>query len=339
MAYILLTCPSLFGYEDRIAKAISNAGHDVIRVDERVGNSFWEKSFTRIGFIRLLARKKRNKVREIETILEEHDIRRLIIISPETLTGEDVAQWKTRYPSLVIVVYNWDSQKQKPVTAAMQKAADVVFSFDPVDCQKNPSFRYLPLFHCWDKPQITSGPKLYDFSFIGSGRIQRIRLLARLQRLIRAEKKTYFFYIFAQSRLHYFLFVLLAKIYRFRGTISWQKIDYASFLKVTSETRCVIDIEHQRQRGLTMRTIETVFSGRAIATTNAEIAHHDFFKGDATFVLDRNNLKLPPLPKREHRIDDGLFWKYGIANWVSQILAPEVGLDETHILGARGQIE
>ncbi len=55
----------------------------------------------------------------------------------------------------------------------------------------------------------------------------------------------------------------------------------------------MLDVEHPRQRGLTMRTIETLLSGRKLITTNRHIVDSDLFDPSRVHVISREHPQVP----------------------------------------------
>jgi hypothetical protein len=95
--------------------------------------------------------------------------------------------------------------------------------------------------------------------------------------------------------------------------------------RVLWESFAVLDVEHPRQRGLTMRTFETIGAGKKLITTNTGIRDHDFFDERNILVVDRHAPRIPAgffevagvalAPAVRHR--------YSIAGWLDDLLADE----------------
>ena len=94
--------------------------------------------------------------------------------------------------------------------------------------------------------------------------------------------------------------------------------DVASIMR---RSKCVLDIQHPDQTGLTMRTIETVGSKKKIITTNKDIINYDFYDPSNILIIDRNN----PQINREfirgpfHGISESIRYKYTLAGWLEEI--------------------
>ena len=89
----------------------------------------------------------------------------------------------------------------------------------------------------------------------------------------------------------YFYNKLLNREYR---NVKWsdlrtEPLPTQTVRKIYDTSRCVLDVEHGKQRGLTIRTIEMLGMGKKVITTNALIAQYDFYNPQNFFILDREN--------------------------------------------------
>lgn len=93
--------------------------------------------------------------------------------------------------------------------------------------------------------------------------------------------------------------------------------------EISSRTKCIIDINHPYQTGLTMRTIEMVGLKRKLMTTNANITEYDFYRPENQIVLDRKNLKLNIENINSDYIDipEEVYQKYSLEYWVREIFS------------------
>jgi hypothetical protein len=84
----------------------------------------------------------------------------------------------------------------------------------------------------------------------------------------------------------------------------------------------VLDVEHPKQRGLTMRTIETLIAEKKLITTNKNIINSNLYDKSRVCIINRDNPKLPDdfidcpfLP-----VPDPLKYYYSCEGWVSELL-------------------
>jgi hypothetical protein len=94
--------------------------------------------------------------------------------------------------------------------------------------------------------------------------------------------------------------------------------------RIVQSAKAVVDIEHPKQRGLTMRTIETLLLGRKLVTTNAEIRNSDLFHESRVCIIDRANPSIPQafLEKAFLDIPQKTKEKYYVRSWLQEVIRP-----------------
>jgi len=83
----------------------------------------------------------------------------------------------------------------------------------------------------------------------------------------------------------------------------------------------ILDINHPKQSGLTMRTFEALGAGKKLITTNAEIKKYSFYNEDNICIIDRDKpelnvefFKTPFIP-----IDQPLLNDMSIVGWIGEL--------------------
>lgn len=324
---VLLLTPSTYGYEVRTREAVARVGHDVEWMDERIGNDVLSKVATRIGLLRFVPRLLRRHVDQIIEKAAAFGAKRLLVVNPESLKGPDFAHIRAQLPELDIVIYRWDSMRQKPVDEETMSIASAVYSFDPDDCANNPNLRHLPLFHSHTAPPAVcdSENAEYRFSFVGTAHLRRVQILGRLCRILDQDGSPYFFHLTTQSHVHQVLFWLAARFWGYRGTLTRTRVPYERYLEVVASSAAVVDIEFKRQSGLTMRTMEVVFSGMPLLTTNPSIMQYDFSVDAPVFVFEENTSALPDVTGFQGAGVGAYFEKYAIDTWARTLMDKDQG--------------
>ena len=330
MKRVLLLCPTTFGYEKRTREAAIRAGYDVESMDERIGNSVLAKGATRLKLLRFMPWLVRRHVEKIIARLRDGQHDTLLILNPETLSRPEVTAIREAVPGIKIVMYAWDAVSQKPNARDCSDIVDAAYSFDPEDCETWLALRHVPLFHNYREPQkAEEAEKLYDFSFVGTARLRRIKVLAKLTKSLDADGRPYRFHIVTPSPVHQLAFAAYARLVGFGGTVSRVKLDYESYLDVIRKSRCIVDIEFSTQSGLTMRTVEVAFSGVPLLTTNPVVRRYDFFDTSAVFIFDENKIDPPTTEQLVPKDNSALFEKYGIDNWITLLIEQQT---ETYLV-------
>ena len=92
--------------------------------------------------------------------------------------------------------------------------------------------------------------------------------------------------------------------------------------RIINSSRAVLDIQHPRQTGLTMRTIEMIGMRKKIITTNKSIVKYDFYNPNNIMVIDRNNPMIDSsfFDKPYFELPKEIYDKYSIKKWILDCL-------------------
>ena len=69
-------------------------------------------------------------------------------------------------------------------------------------------------------------------------------------------------------------------------------LNSSEVLAYLNKCKTVIDIQHPKQIGLTMRTIEMLGLKKKLITTNTDIVNYDFYNKNNICVIDRENIEI-----------------------------------------------
>ncbi|HFR3278101.1 TPA: capsular biosynthesis protein CpsH, partial [Streptococcus suis] len=91
---------------------------------------------------------------------------------------------------------------------------------------------------------------------------------------------------------------------------------------IINETEVVLDIQHPKQSGLTMRTIEMIGMNKKIITTNPMIRQYDFYNPNNILIIDRFDVEIDlsffESPYQELQTE--IYEKYSLEQWILDIL-------------------
>lgn len=316
----LLICPSFFGYDIEIKNALERNGYLVTLYDERPFSGVIGKSLIRLGLsflTKLFIKNYYNKV--FDTTDDHYDL--LLIINPESITPDILIRFKDKCDK--VIVYMWDSFKNKKKSHELINYADVFFTFEPRDADayniKYKSLFYVPEFIC----EPAHGSVLFDVSFVGTAHSLRFKVV---NEIARGHNQLIFFY--CPSKIVFFIKKFFLK------ELSGMKIDDVSFIPLNRKTvvdilkssKAVIDIAHPKQNGLTMRTIESIGSQRKLITTNKNVKNYDFYNESNVLVIENEiNSKVISdfLALNYITLPADVREKYYIDNWIRDIIKEE----------------
>ena len=171
------------------------------------------------------------------------------------------------------ILYQWDSIRRVPDVARLLPYFDRVLSFDRRDCLQRPDFVFRPLFYR-DAPSEPGHepPPSYDLSFIGWLHSDRFSRLLDVEAEFRGRGLRMYIYLY--TGIGTYLRHLIRGKHRL---LHFRRLPFVQVAKIMAASKCILDLPHAEQNGLTMRTIEAIGMRRKLVTTNMDIVNYDFF--------------------------------------------------------------
>ncbi len=287
---ILMFSNKFFNYNEMIQAQIQEAGGIVELYDERPNKNVLTKIMLRynIKLIRPAVERYYRKIIQ-DNQGKEYDF--IFVIKSETITSRILQMLRQAYPRAKQILYLWDAVANVPDGEKKLPCYDRVLTFDPVDAEKY-HLRFRPLFFAKDfeKHEIRTGPFTYAFAFIGTAHSVRPRVARVLQAQCTAQGKKSFVFLFLPHPVVYIYHKLTNPAYRKvrRGDIHFTPMTPKEIGEVYAESCCVLDVEHSKQHGLTMRTIEMLGRQMNLLTTNTLVKDYDFYNPRNICVIDRD---------------------------------------------------
>lgn len=246
----------------------------------------------------------------------------MLVVIGESLSKRMLRRMQQDFPTARRVLYMWDSFSNKPALVENIEYFDKVFSFDRDDVRRyGLGFRalfFLDEFRLREPVGIR-----YDLSFIGTVHADRHRVASALLAQVPRERTFRYFYV--QSRLIYAARWSLDASLRSAspGEVGVTPLPREKMRNTVFESEAVIDIQHPRQTGLTVRTFEALAAQRKLITTNADIANYEFFNPENVLIVDRKRLpsvreflQTPAIPPNED-----FMRRYSVDGWLRDVLA------------------
>ena len=317
---VLLLAPKFFGYELEIKNEIENLGAKVFYFDERPKNDFFTKVFIRLNLKSFIQKNINNYFQSIVNETKDEQFNYLFLVNPETIDTEKIESIKKLHSNLKVYIYMWDSIKNKKKSLDLLPSSDKFFTFDSNDKLINKNIHFLPLFYIRDYESIEKREKyLYDISFIGSIHSDRYSTVKSIDSL----KFNVFFYFYSPSKILFILQKILYKEFRkiSNDDISFKSLNKKEIINIIENSKCIIDIEHPLQQGLTMRTIEMLGARKKLITTNKNIKEYDFYNTKNICIVDRDNpiISKDFLKLEYSEIEQNIYEKYTLQNWIKNI--------------------
>jgi len=294
---VLLFAPRFFGYEKEITDNIQKKCEICEFYDERAKPTTFEKICIRLNFRNILIRKINTYYMNIINKYEENFFDYVIFLNPETITVELLRKLKEKQKKAIFVLYMWDSFENKPHTKELLPLFEKKLSFNKKDCE-NYNMIFRPLFYIdqydSDKNSSEINGEDNEIGFIGTIHSDRYGILKNIQKWADNEGvKTNYYMYFPSKILYYkYKFENLGKQKIEKKDFHFKSLDSSQVYEKLSKCKVVIDIQHPKQIGLTMRTIEMLGLRKKLITTNKDIVNYDFYNKDNIYIIDRDNINI-----------------------------------------------
>lgn len=214
-------------------------------------------------------------------------------------------------PTMKIYVYCWNPISKNPsILKKVKSVSNIItamYSFDKDDCQKY-DLRFAPMVYNFDAEPMLQKDIKYDVCFVGYLK-SRGQQISELYTFLIQHNYSTFFYVLDSKGVEGELPFPLHKRY----------LSYQEYMDVMAESKAVLDITQQGQRGLTIRTLETLCYQKKLITNNADIMTYDFYNPANIFIIGRDNMDnfrlfidSPFVP-----VNKSVLKKYNFVDWVN----------------------
>lgn len=314
--HILLFAPAFYDYHRHIVRELESRGHTVRFFAERptrwiysIAKKLPEK-WKRAVFNRYL--------QKVLTAVEGETFDRVLLIRGEIVAPWFVEALRRKQPNCRFVMYQWDSYRVTDFRSLVP-LFDAVSTFDAVDA-KELGIGYLPLFHIpiYRLKDAPSSPE-WDLVFVGSFHDARYRAMLDIRAYCQAHGVRFRHYLYL-APVDYLKLKLLSPSPPSRTDVEFKKIDQATVVDMYRNAAGILDIENNKQTGLTMRSFEALATGRLLVTTNPLALELLPELSERIVNIDRKSLSLP-IDRLHHPPGWGEeLNQYSIENWTGVLL-------------------
>ena len=322
---ILFFAPSFFNYEKMMAEKMREIGAEVDLYDVRSVTSPRDRALLKIS-PQIFNKRSMQYYEGIINENEGKDYDYILIVKCDMTPVSILEKFKTVFPNAKLCLYLYDSVKNIPGITKKFKYFDTLHSFDLDDCEKYPELKFRPLFFGDQfRKEKHEGDYKYDISFCGTIHSDRYAVIKQVQKIAEERNLKCYWFLYLQSKFIYRFYKATKKEFSRadESTFSFDKMSAAEIAKVVDESRIILDIQHPKQTGLTMRTIEMIGMNKKLITTNNSIKKYDFYNTDNVAVVDRENITIPEgfLNSSYHKLPIDVYEKYSLKNWVLKVLS------------------
>ncbi|HMO68649.1 MAG TPA: hypothetical protein PKE25_08320 [Novosphingobium sp.] len=320
---VLFSAPRFFGYEQEIAAELHRRGAQVDFLADRPFDSpllHAAARFSRRAVLLHTDRHYRRTMAGFDGGAYDH----VLIVNGQTMPRALLAEIRRDNPHARFTLYMWDSLANRRDALGLLDLFDRAFSFDP-DAARQHAMRFRPLFFA-PAYEAPAEPQeiVHDLSFIGTAHTDRHAVVSRLDATLDPQVRR-FWYLYLQARWVWLAYRLTNPAFRqapmadFRFT----PLPRAEGVRAFWQSRAILDIEHPRQTGLTIRTFETLGARRKLVTTNAGIRDYALFDPALIQVIDRQAPRVDRsfLLEDAPGLEEAVRRRYSLAGWLDEVLA------------------
>lgn len=320
---ILFFAPSFFNYDIEIENKLKKCGANVQRFDDRPSNKSLHKALMRIN-PKILKKKTHKYYENIMQANKGNHIDYVFFIKCEAPLEQDLKKMRLLYSDAVFILYLWDSIRNIKYFEMKKDYFDFIYSFDSNDVNHYSNIVLKPLFYLDCFKSANKKFSSIDLCFIGTSHSDRVKIINAILKNIEKKNLTSFIRLYAPSNMIYTIKYLLDLNFRKLAKdkyITKKSMSHKEITDIFSNSKIVIDIQHPKQTGLTMRTIELVGMKKKIITTNCNIVNYDFYNENNVLVIDRRNPDIPLsfLNKPYTELEENIYDEYSIDQWIEAI--------------------
>lgn len=316
---ILLLYARFFGYDVIVKNKLEALGAEVDLYDARANINTLEKAIKKVD-ARFYYKKQRKFHKSI--IEKTKDKQYDFIFSNENISKETLLDYKRVFPNATLVLYLDDSVANMKGVNDNFKYYDRVLTFDRKDAQDF-GVLFRPLFFCDTFREVKEKniKEINDICFIGTCHSDRLSIIDKI--MTSYPKLKYYLYCYLQSWFMYYYYRFCDPEYKTKekSFFAYNQMPMSIVVEKMAEAKAILDIQHPKQTGLTMRTIETLGLGKKIITTNQDIMNYDYYDPNNVLVIDRSNPVIEEsfINTSYKPIDACLYHKYSIEGWIEEI--------------------
>lgn len=322
---VLLFIPYFFGYEVVIKRKIEELGAKVFLYNERSVKSAMSRALLKVVPCIFKAHSRKYFL-GIMNMHEEEDFDYILIVRCDMMDKNMLQKLKEKYPQAKLCLHLWDSFGNVPGIREKLALFDMVTSFDKEDCKNNPILIFRPLFYADEFARQGKEKEefQYDMSFCGTIHSDRYKVLKNVELQCKEKGLRFEKFYYLQSKFMFYFYKMTKREYRnaLLSEFSLEKLSSGEIARIEGESRAVIDIQHPKQSGLTIRTIEMLGLGKKLITTNKDIVNYDFYMPENIQILDRDNPVIDAsfFSKQYRNVSKEIYDKYSLETWIYDVL-------------------
>lgn len=323
MKKVLFMPVGFFEYDKIIEDAMRELGYDVTVFSPMQSyGTLYQKILNTISrgwYIKRRANRLQKKFYEMCS--EQFDF--VLAIVGRDIDAGLFSEFKNKQKHAKYILYLWDDLiiTKKYNFDNIHNLFDEIVSFCPQDCEKY-GFRYRPTFYT-DYYRYDGEDKLYKISMMGSSHSGRVEVWKNIVERYNILEKDTFLYLLAGT---------VSELFNGKKTLKQNKLSPKNIhiygvpleksAEISRKSRIVLDIQQTGQKGLTMRTYESMVAGCKLITTNEYVKEYEFYNPKNICVVEKGN----PIISDEfwngefQELSKEFYENYSVKKWVEDML-------------------
>jgi hypothetical protein len=319
---ILLIAPRFFGYDQDIASELRRRGAEIDLLPDRPFDTPMMKAVTRFGRRFVMPAADRFYLSELER-LSRGNYRAVLVINGQTLSKRVLSEIRASFPGARLILYLWDSYKNRRTVFDTLECFDDRFSFEP-EAKQYGDITVRPMFFAPALEQGANTNYEYLISFVGTAHTDRYSVVRALTNNLGTAAKCYW-YLYLPAKWVYFAHRLVNPAFSNakQGEFRFSPLSRSELERVVLRSRILLEVEHPKQTGLTIRAFDAIGASRKLATTNALVRDYDFYQPENICVIDRKDPRIPSsFAETPYKSPPPtIYRKYSLAGWMDDVLA------------------
>ncbi len=262
-----------------------------------------------------------NKQKNFFGTIEDEYYDYIIMIVGRGLNISAFQQFLYSQKHSIKILYMFDDVARVKEFGDIAAFFDNIYSFDRADCEKY-GFKLLPLFYC-DMYRYRAQNKNIDFSCIGGLHSDREQFIKGIMNQYPKDKWKWEVVLVASSKFSIMKEYVLGNRTSTPDFISYHRIPLTRAADLMLRSKCTIDMPYPSQKGLTLRTIESLGARTKLITTNKDIIKYDFYNPNNILVVDMgSNIMISDdfIFSPYESISDSIVNKYSLNTWAHTLL-------------------
>ncbi|MGL5125505.1 MAG: hypothetical protein ACRC6U_05885 [Fusobacteriaceae bacterium] len=223
---------------------------------------------------------------------------------------------KVQNPKIKMIIFLWDKIEYLPKDFNL-KGFDDIFSFDKDDCEQY-GYKFRESFYI--NTENTIPEKQIDFYYLGALReTKRYDKILKLKDYLELNSLSYNIKLFVDNSTK--------KDELDEMLITKERVNYLSNIKYIKKSKVLLEINYKNQKGLTLRSMESILGKTKLITDNKDIVNYDFYKKQNIYIVeDIQQIKYIPLSFFKTSYEDlekNIVKKYSCRGFLEEVFRME----------------